>query len=190
HFLAFKMSAEQEARLQRIKSALVDYPDFPKPGIVFKDIMGILASPSIFADTIDSMVDIAKGLPQVDLVVGLESRGFLFGPCIAQRLGVGFAPIRKAGKLPGRVESESYTKEYGQDRFEIQANAVPPGAQVMLVDDLVALGGTMAAAVRLIQRVGGNVTGCLVVVELSFLNGRARLPEGTLLKSLVCIDSE
>jgi adenine phosphoribosyltransferase len=162
-----------------IKRLIRDVPDFPKPGILFKDITPLLADPNALNQVIDALAapfrDRTTGRPTVDRVLGIESRGFIFGVPVAQRLGVGFAPIRKPGKLPWKTVSESYALEYGQDRIELHEDAVAMGERVLVVDDLLATGGTLSAACRLVERVGGAVAGCAVVVELGFLEGRKRL---------------
>ena len=151
-----------------------DVPDFPKPGIVFKDITPLLQDPHSFAATIDRMASDVKG-HALDLVCGIESRGFLFGAALAKGLGKGFIPIRKPGKLPWKTASESYELEYGTDTIEIHVDAAPGGKRVLMVDDLLATGGTMSAACRLVERGKGEVVACLFVIELSFLKGRDRL---------------
>lgn len=157
-----------------LKPYIRDMPDFPKPGIIFKDIAPLLANPAAFAGAIDALAGLAEGLG-CDAVAGMESRGFLFGMPLAMRLQRGFIPIRKKGKLPGPVLDESYALEYGTAVQEIQIDAVKPGMRVLLVDDVLATGGTAAAAARLIEKAGGSVSGLLFLVELGFLNGRAPL---------------
>lgn len=153
-----------------------DVPDFPKPGIVFKDITPLLADAQAFAATVDALAGqvTLRGLT-VDKVVGIEARGFIFAAPLARALGAGFVPMRKAGKLPWRTEAEEYTLEYGFDRLEIHADAVAPGEQVLIADDVLATGGTAAAAVRLLERAGAVVGGLAFVIELAFLGGRAQL---------------
>ncbi len=157
-----------------VESFIRDVPDFPKKGILFKDITPLLQSPQGLADCIaqlDSLVPAAS----YDLVCGIESRGFIFGTALALRAGKGFIPIRKPGKLPWKTASESYDLEYGSDKIEIHIDAVQPGQRVLLVDDLLATGGTMEAALRLVSRIGGKPIGCCFVIELTFLGGRKRL---------------
>jgi adenine phosphoribosyltransferase len=157
-----------------IESYIRDVPDFPKKGIVFKDITPLLQNPQGLKATIAAMekaVD-PKGF---DVVCGIESRGFIFGTALAHHLGKGFIPIRKPGKLPWKTASESYQLEYGTDRIEIHVDAVTKGQTVLMVDDLLATGGTMEAALRLVSRIGGRPVACSFVIELSFLNGRKRL---------------
>lgn len=156
-----------------------DVPDFPKPGIVFKDITPLLADARAFAATVDALAGqvSTRGLT-VDKVVGIEARGFIFAAPLARALGAGFVPMRKAGKLPWRTEAEEYALEYGFDRLEIHADGVTPGEQVLIADDVLATGGTAAAAVRLVERAGAVVGGLAFVIELAFLGGRSQL--GTL----------
>lgn len=153
-----------------------DVPDFPKPGIVFKDITPLLADPAAMTEAVTQLVQ-PYALAGVDLVVGIESRGFIFGSLAAERLSVGFVPIRKPGKLPAETISQSYELEYGTDSIEIHADAIGRGQKVLMVDDLLATGGTMAAACRLVGRLGGQIVGAAFVVELSFLRGRACLDD-------------
>ncbi|XP_061185678.1 uncharacterized protein LOC133193761 [Saccostrea echinata] len=163
-------------RIERIKSHIQVTPDFPKPGIYFKDSLPVLRKPDVFQDLIDLMVEkVKEKSPDVQIIAGLESRGFLFGPIIALRLNCSFVPVRKKGKLPGEIERVSYSLEYGTDVFEIQKEAFPPGHSVVIVDDLLATGGTMNAAVTLIEKVGAKVLSGLVVIELVDLKGRDKL---------------
>ena len=157
-----------------IERYIRDVPDFPKPGIVFKDITPLLQSPEGLSLAVDQLVEAASGY-RFDLVAGIESRGFLFGTVIAQRLGKGFVPIRKPGKLPWKTASESYELEYGTDTIEIHEDAVGRGQRVLMVDDLLATGGTMQAACKLVERIGGRPAACCFVIELTFLHGRQRL---------------
>jgi adenine phosphoribosyltransferase len=157
-----------------IEGRIRDVPDFPKPGIVFKDITPLLQDPRTFAAAIDRMAERVQPHP-FELVCGIESRGFLFGAALAKELGKGFIPIRKPGKLPWRTASESYELEYGTDTIEIHVDAAPGGKRVLMVDDLLATGGTMAAALKLVQKVGGVPVACVFVIELAFLAGRKKL---------------
>ena len=157
-----------------IERHIRDVPDFPKPGIVFKDITPLLQDPQAFAATIERLSSAVRGVA-FDLVCGIESRGFLFGATLAKELGKGFIPIRKPGKLPWRTASESYELEYGSDTIEIHVDAAPGGERVLMVDDLLATGGTMAAALKLVKKVGGLPVACLFVIELAFLAGRKKL---------------
>ncbi len=160
-----------EATIRRL---IRDVPDFPKPGILFKDITPLLADPAALAEVTDALAAPFRG-QGVERVLGIESRGFIFGTPVARALGCGFAPIRKPGKLPWRTVTESYALEYGEDRIELHEDAVAPGQRVVVIDDLLATGGTLTAACKLVERLGGVVAGCGVVIELGFLDGRARL---------------
>jgi len=152
-----------------------DIPDFPKPGILFRDITPLLGDPEALAEVVDALAEQAKVF-RPDLIIGIESRGFLFGTPLALKLGVGFAPIRKLGKLPHERITEEYALEYGANTVEMHRDAVRPGQRVVIVDDLLATGGTAAAAARLIERLGGVVAGCCFVIELALLKGRDALP--------------
>lgn len=160
--------------MKDLKSIIRNVPDFPKRGIVFRDITTLLADPEALRQTADALADRYRNAP-VDVVVGIESRGFIFGALVADRLRVAFAPARKPGKLPYKTVSESYELEYGIDRIELHTDAVREGQCALIVDDLLATGGTMAACCRLVEKLGGRVTGCAFVVELSFLRGREKL---------------
>ena len=165
-----------------------DVPDFPKPGIVFKDITPLLADASGFAAAVAAMVEPVRsaGL-RVDAVCGAESRGFIFGVPVAQALGVGFVPIRKPGKLPRAVRSASYELEYGSDTVEVHADALAAGSRVLLVDDLLATGGTAGACCRLIEESDATVAALSVLIELAFLPGRAALPAGVPVHAAVTV---
>lgn len=154
---------------------LRDVPDFPQPGIVFKDLTPLLADVDAFRFTVDAIADHAEGLA-VDKVVGIEARGFIFAAAVAYRLGAGFVPVRKPGKLPSTTVTETYALEYGSDSLDLHQDAIGPGESVLIVDDVLATGGTAAATCRLVERVGGRVAGLAFVVELGFLDGRAKLP--------------
>lgn len=160
---------------ERLAKALRDVPDFPKPGIVFKDITPVLADPALFGAVIGALTAPWRDAG-ITHVVGIESRGFIFGAPVALALGVAFVPIRKPGKLPWRTESLEYALEYGTDRIEIHADACPAGARVLVVDDVLATGGTAAAACALAEQVGGTIAGASFLMELSFLRGREQLP--------------
>lgn len=155
-------------------SLVRDIPDFPQSGILFKDITPVLGSPEAFREVINRLAEHAAFL-QPDLIAGIESRGFLFGAPVALALGVGFVPIRKAGKLPSATEREEYALEYGTAIVEIHRDAVLPGRRVLIVDDLLATGGTAAAAARLVEKLGGTVAGLSFLIELGFLPGRRAL---------------
>jgi len=165
------------------KKLIHDVPDFPKKGIVFKDITPLLSDAKAFAAMIDKLAEpfIGSG---IQIVAGIESRGFLLATPIAYRLGAGVVPIRKKGKLPRAVKSASYALEYGTDSIEAHADAFPKNAKVLLVDDVLATGGTAAAAVQLIEAIGGTLAGSAFLIELGFLNGRTKLP-GRKIHSLV-----
>ncbi len=152
---------------------LRDVPDFPKPGILFKDITPMLASPAAMQAAIDELARLDVG--PIGKVAAIESRGFLFGMPLAMRLGVGFVPVRKPGKLPWKTNRVEYVLEYGTDAIEIHQDAIDRGERVLLVDDVLATGGTMAAALQLVEACGGVVAACAFVVELGFLGGRSRL---------------
>ena len=166
-----------------LKDHIRDIPDFPKPGIVFRDITPLLADPTAFRTTVESLADHWNGR-RVDKVLGIEARGFILAAPVAYRLSAGFVPVRKAGKLPSRIESEEYELEYGTDLLEIHGDALEPGEQVLVVDDVMATGGTAAAASRLVAKLGANLVGLAFVIELDFLGGRRRL-EGREAVSLV-----
>ncbi|HEX7120435.1 MAG TPA: adenine phosphoribosyltransferase [Longimicrobiales bacterium] len=159
---------------ERLRRTIRDIPDFPRPGIVFKDITPVLADAALFPAVIDDLAR-AHADQGIDHVLGIESRGFIFAAPLAVRLGAGFVPARKPGKLPHRTLRVEYALEYGTDALEAHEDAIRPGDRVLLVDDLLATGGTAAAAVRLVERLGGTVVGASFVVELEFLDGRARL---------------
>ncbi|TMA47674.1 MAG: adenine phosphoribosyltransferase [Deltaproteobacteria bacterium] len=150
-----------------------DIPDFPKPGVVFKDITPLLADATAFRATVDQLVERYRG--RADMVLGIESRGFIIGAAVAYGLGTGLAVVRKPGKLPARTYAARYDLEYGSDALEIHHDAVGDHHRVLIVDDLLATGGTASAAVELVQRCGGRVVACAFVIELAFLNGRQRL---------------
>ena len=157
-----------------LKTQIRHVPDFPKAGILFYDITTLLQDPMGLHAAIDSLT-IPFTDQQIDLVVGIESRGFIFGAAVADRLGAGFVPIRKPGKLPSTCVRESYALEYGTDTLEIHEDAIKPGQRVLIVDDLLATGGTARAAVGLVKRIGGTVHGLAFLIELIALNGRAKL---------------
>lgn len=154
-----------------------DIPDFPKPGIIFKDITPLLADGDAFAASVS---ELSRLVPDdVDAIVGIEARGFIFGAALAQKLGMGLVTVRKPGKLPADVHSIEYELEYGVDRLEIHRDALSADHKVVIVDDLLATGGTAAATVELIQQLGAEVVSCLFVIELSFLNGRKAIKSET-----------
>ncbi|MFK7988265.1 MAG: adenine phosphoribosyltransferase [Sandaracinaceae bacterium] len=163
-----------DPRLSMIQSHLRDVPDFPKPGILFKDITPLLASPEAFGATLDLLQE-RYADAVLDAVVGIESRGFIFGAALAARLGVSFVPARKPGKLPAETDRVEYALEYGTDALEMHTDALSAGQRALIVDDLIATGGTAAATVELVKRRGAAVHACAFVIELSFLEGRAKL---------------
>lgn len=163
-----------EGPIARLGELIRDVPDFPKPGIMFKDFTPLLADPSALALAVEMMANPYRG-KRVDLVVGAESRGFIFGTAIAQALSVGFVPIRKPGKLPRSVHGVDYALEYGTDRLEIHSDAMAGGQRVVVVDDLLATGGTMKACCELVKRCGAEIAGVTVLIELAFLGGRRDL---------------
>jgi adenine phosphoribosyltransferase len=156
-----------------LKAHIRDNPDFPKPGIVFKDITPLLADATALRATVDAFVERYRG--KADVVLGIESRGFILGSAVAYGLGRGIALVRKPGKLPHRTLAASYELEYGTDTLEIHDDALHNGSRVLVVDDLLATGGTASAAVELVRRCGGTVVACAFMIELAFLGGRKRL---------------
>ena len=165
--------------MDHLKSKIRHVPDFPKPGILFYDITTLLQDPVGFRDAIDSLSQPFAG-KGIDIVVGIESRGFIFGSAVADRLGAGFAPVRKPGKLPSTTVRASYDLEYGSDALEIHDDAVKRGQRVLIVDDLLATGGTAKAAADLVSKLGGDVHALAFLIELVDLNGRERLAGQTL----------
>lgn len=160
-----------------LRAAVRDVADFPSAGIVFKDITPMLSEGALFKRTIDALTETVAAAGVVK-IVGIDARGFIFAAAVADRLGCGFIPVRKKGKLPWKTEGASYDLEYGSNQIEIHADAILPGERVWLVDDVLATGGTAAAAAGLIQRLGGDLAGMSFLIELGFLNGRDLLPEG------------
>jgi adenine phosphoribosyltransferase len=172
-----------EAQVEALKAAIRDVPDFPKPGIVFKDITTLLRDATLFRRALDLMTVLCGDLP-VDKVVAIESRGFILGGALADRLGAGFVPVRKPGKLPWRARSASYALEYGTDTLEMHEDGVGPADRVLVVDDVIATGGTAHAVGGLCDALGASVVGFAFLVELGFLKGRDRLA-GRELRSLI-----
>ena len=158
----------------RLDTLIRDVPDFPKPGILFKDITPLLADPAGLALAVELMANPFRSM-DVDLVIGAESRGFIFGTAIAQSLSCGFIPVRKPGKLPSKTSTVQYTLEYGVDALEIHSDAICPGQRVLMVDDLLATGGTMNACVELVRQLDADIAGAAFLIELTALNGRDRL---------------
>jgi adenine phosphoribosyltransferase len=157
-----------------LASLIRDVPDFPVPGILFKDITTLVRNPAAFREVVSRLADHYADTP-VDIVVAIESRGFILGAPLAWHLGAGFVPVRKPGKLPAKSISDSYSLEYGTNTLEIHEDAIQPGQRVLVVDDLLATGGSARAAINLIERLGGKVVGVAFLVELDFLNGRQKL---------------
>ena len=159
-----------------LKKLIREVPDFPKPGILFYDITTLLKDPEGFAALTEQLVSCCTAF-RPDTVVGIEARGFIFGPLLAARLGTGFVPVRKPGKLPAETDQITYDLEYGQDTLQIHTDAIRPGQRVLVVDDLLATGGTAAATCRLVEQSGGEVAALVFVVELTFLEGRKKLAD-------------
>jgi len=166
-----------------LRERIRDIPDFPQPGIVFRDITPLLADAEALRVTVNAFADHFSDRP-IDKVVGIEARGFILAAPVAYSVGAGFVPVRKAGKLPHEIEQEAYSLEYGTDLLEIHRDAVGPGDQVLVIDDVIATGGTAAATCQLIERLGATVAGLGFVIELTFLHGTAKL-EGRDFVSLV-----
>ena len=169
--------------MEHLKKLIREVPDWPKKGILFYDITTLLKDPTGLRELIDGLAANYTAQP-VDVVLGVEARGFIFAPAIAYRLGAGFVPVRKPGKLPSQTASVSYALEYGSDTLEIHKDAIQPGQRVLIVDDLLATGGTAAACVQLVNGLGGHVVGVAFAIELLFLNGRKKL-EGLDIFSLI-----
>ena len=165
------MTAE---RIELLKSRIRDVPDFPKPGILFKDITPLLADPRAFTTCIDLFQEELVGR-RLDAIVGIESRGFIFAGALAARMACSFVPVRKPGKLPSKADRVEYSLEYGQDALEMHTGALPKGARVVIVDDVIATGGTAWAACELVRRQGAEPVACAFAIELSFLGGNARI---------------
>ncbi|XP_035454988.2 adenine phosphoribosyltransferase [Spodoptera frugiperda] len=180
------MDGDYETKLQELKKKIKSFPDFPKPGILFWDIFSALADGPTNKILQSLLVQTIKAkFPDVQAVVGLESRGFLFSFSIAAELGIACLPVRKKGKLPGEVISYKYDLEYGSDVLEIQKDSVQPGLKCVIIDDLIATGGSITAATHLLNRCGADVIGCLLVIELTALGGRQCIPKGIPVHSLI-----
>ena len=162
-------------------------PDFPKPGILFRDLSPLMRDPEGWAEAMRRMAVVCEEI-EPDMIVGIESRGFIVGMALATQVGLGFVPVRKPGKLPGEVIGVEYALEYGQDRLEIPADALADGPRVLVVDDLLATGGTAAATAALVEKAGGEVCGFGFLVELAGLEGRNRLPQTSAIHSLITYD--
>ena len=173
--------------MEDLRHYIREVPDYPKPGILFYDITTLLKDKDGLRKVLDAFAELYAGLA-VDKVVGVESRGFIFAPSLAARLGAGFVPVRKPGKLPAETISESYELEYGTDTIEVHRDAIAAGEKVLIVDDLIATGGTAQAAAALVEKLGGEIVGLGFLVELTFLAGREKLG-GYEVKSLVTYDS-
>ncbi len=170
--------------ITKLRAAVRDVPDFPKAGIVFKDITPILGNGELFRASIDVFLEQCRG-KAIDKIVGIDARGFLFGSAVAYELGVGFVPLRKKGRLPFKTESAKYSLEYGEAEMELHVDAITRGEKIVLIDDLLATGGTSASAATLIRKVGGELIDALFLIELEFLHGREKLaptPVTTFLK--------
>ena len=167
------MSANASA-VERIRTAIRDVPDFPKPGIIFKDITPVLLDPKLFGEVIRVFAERYRPM-RIQKVAAMESRGFIFGAPLAAEIGAGFVPLRKHGKLPHTTLAESFTLEYGEETLEIHTDAIRRDERVLVIDDLLATGGTAAAAVSLVQKTGGSVVESAFLIELAFLRGRERL---------------
>jgi adenine phosphoribosyltransferase len=168
------MTRGKKGHMEDLKKLIREIPDHPKPGILFYDITTLLKDPQGFHTLVDQLCEHYKG-NKVDIVAGIEARGFIFAPALAYRLGAGFVPVRKPKKLPWKTASVTYQLEYGSDQLEIHQDAVHAGQRVLVCDDLLATGGTASAAVSLVRQLGGEIAGAAFAVELNFLNGRAKL---------------
>jgi adenine phosphoribosyltransferase len=180
------MSATNKPAFPRVRAAIRDIPDFPKTGILFKDITPILSEAKVFAEVIGALTERYRYM-RIDKIAGVESRGFIFGAPLAENIGAGFVPLRKFGKLPFTTVSETFNLEYGTETLEVHTDAFKPGERVVIVDDLLATGGTAEASARLVRRTGGEVVEMAFVVELAFLDGRRKL-EGVPVYSMVVFD--
>lgn len=174
----------EESAPELIKSKIRDIADFPREGIVFKDITTVLRDPIAFKHAVDLLARHFEK-QKINYIAGIEARGFIFGSALAYKLGIGFIPIRKPGKLPSKTARISYDLEYGTDSLEIHVDAVEPGKRVLIVDDLLATGGTAEAAIKLVKKIGGVIVGIAFVVELEFLKGREKLPEDCKITRLI-----
>jgi len=171
-----------------LKKCIRSIPDFPKPGIMFRDITPLLRDPAAFREAVRRMCE-PHPRGSVDVVIGAESRGFIFAGAMALELGAGFVPVRKKGKLPFKTTSATYDLEYGTDTLQMHTDAVGGGTRVLMVDDLLATGGTMAACCRMVQEAGGEIVGVEFLIELGFLKGREKLP-GSPVRSQIVFDNE
>src|SRR3982751_826796 len=160
--------------IDQLRAGVRDVPDFPKKGIIFKDITPILQDGALFRASIDVFLEQCR-VKQIDKIVGIDARGFLFGSAVAYELGIGFVPLRKKGRLPYKTETAAYTLEYGEAEMELHIDAIETGEKVVLIDDLLATGGTSASAVTLIKKIGGDLKAAIFLIELEFLHGRKKL---------------
>jgi adenine phosphoribosyltransferase len=160
--------------IQKLRAGVRDVPDFPKKGIIFKDITPILRDGTLFRASIDLFLERVRG-KRIDKIVGIDARGFLFGSAVAYELGIGFVPLRKKGRLPYKTETAKYSLEYGEAEMELHIGAITRGEQIILIDDLLATGGTSASAATLIKKVGGQLVEAIFLIELEFLHGREKL---------------
>lgn len=186
--LSCDSSTPMETEIAEIRQAIRDIPNFPKPGVIFKDITPLLGNGRLFRRTIDLMADRYRS-QAVDMVLGIESRGFIIGSALAYKLGAGFCIVRKPGKLPYETHRATYELEYGSDTLEVHRDGLQPHARVLIVDDLIATGGTAAAAAALVTKLDAQVLECSFVIELSFLKGREKLKPHWVF-SLIRYDSE
>ncbi|KAK7531115.1 phosphoribosyltransferase-like protein [Phyllosticta citricarpa] len=170
-------SSELASLKVNLRAALRQFPDFPEPGILFEDILPIFANADLHKQFLRALeLHVSSNYAQKpDVIIGLEARGFLFGPSLALALGASFVPVRKKGKLPGPTQTASYKKEYGEDFFQMQADAIKPGQKIIIVDDIIATGGSAAAAGQLVKQLGGSLLGYIFILELEFLKGRDKL---------------
>eukprot|EP00112_Aurelia_sp_Birch-Aquarium-sp1_P022292 Seg624.4 transcript_id=Seg624.4/GoldUCD/mRNA.D3Y31 product="Adenine phosphoribosyltransferase" protein_id=Seg624.4/GoldUCD/D3Y31 len=172
------MAESADGAVQKLKDLIKAVPDFPKPGILFRDIMPIFKNHAAVTSMVDLMAAYIEVLyPNADVIAGLDARGFLIGPLVAHECEKAFVPVRKVGKLPGKTISKKSTKEYGEDILEIQADAIKPGEKVVIIDDLIATGGTMAAACELFKEAKADLLGCMCLVELEDLKGSEKLKD-------------
>lgn len=177
-------TTQEHIAVDKIKAAIRDIPDFPKPGILFKDITPVLKDPVLLNQVINYFYNQLRD-KKIQYVVGIESRGFILGSALAYKLGCGFVPVRKKGKLPGLVERHEYDLEYGTDTIEMHTDAIEPGARVVLIDDLLATGGTAAASCTLLEKLKGELVSIMFLIELEFLHGRQRLPQSIHTHSMI-----
>lgn len=177
-------TTQEHIAVDKIKAAIRDIPDFPKPGILFKDITPVLKDPVLLNQVVNYFYNQLRD-KKVQYIVGIESRGFILGSALAYKMGCGFVPVRKKGKLPGLVERHEYDLEYGTDTIEMHTDAIEPGARVVLIDDLLATGGTAAASCTLLQKLKGELVAIMFLIELEFLHGRQRLPQNVHTHSMI-----